>query len=515
DRLTIGSSSERDIYLTDSVLPYHARLERVSKGILLIQQEGPVLINGQPLIGSQLLVDGDFFDIGAYRFQLLAPSLKTLTASLQQKGPVLEATLPTLHFISPLKKSFKRARILIGRTRSADLLLSDPFTSEKHAEIFSKGGLFYLRDLHSRNGTYINDYKISERELPPNGTLRFGRLSFSYHIETPVKELPEQIPGYSFSSKNSSCPSQMIVGNSLPFNKTIAKLKTIAPSNDTVLLLGETGTGKELLAQLLHAENPDRNQGPFVVVNCATIPQTVADSQLFGHTKGSFTGAIGDHKGYFQQAHQGTLFLDEIGELPLESQARLLRVLEDKKIRPVGATKETPINIRIVLATNRDVEAHRFDGKFREDLYQRFDWIIQVPPLRERKEDLVWLVKYFLRENAPIPLSISPQVFAELQTYPWPGNIRELQRATRRAITNVIARRETSLLFSDFELQGKTSPLPAKASHLRQQKREMLPQLLKDFQGNISQVARELGVSRLTLRRWIEKEGIDLTTLKE
>jgi len=520
--LTIGSEADNDVCLLDGVVPHHARIEMTDVGLVLVERDGQIFLNGKPIRGSDIVKEGDLFDVGSYRVQVSgSPAAvkrdKTATASLQDGKTSHANVLPTIHFLTPIKKKFRRANVLIGRSDGCDLVLDNPYVSSKHAELFVDGGNYFLRDLHSRNGTFLNDFRVTERALPAAGTIRFGRFSLSYEVEKPNEDDTKEIEGISLSPLRPGTSGRMIVGKSKPFRSVIDKLKKIAPTNDTVLLLGETGVGKDLLAHYLHAENPKRRAYPFVVVNCATIPQTLADSQLFGHAKGSFTGAVGDYQGFFQQAHRGTLFLDEIGELPMESQARLLRVLEDGMIRPVGGTREIAVDVRIVFATNRDLDKSRYEGSFREDLFQRFDWIIQVPPLRERKEDIPLLVRYFLSTHAHTPLSVSPKVLEDLQRLPWRGNIRELNRATRRAITNALSRESTILERGDFDLPQlaeASSGDGASSATIRKMKRESLSDALKKHKGNISHAANELNVSRVTIHKWIKEDKINFERSK-
>lgn len=512
--LTIGSHPQNDVCLLDGIEPQHARLEMTEEGLILMERDGPVYLNGRPIRGSDLVKAGDLFDIGAYRFQVTnSPAAsrreKTATASLQERTSA--SPIPILHFLQPTKKKFRRSRLLIGRSEGCDVVLDNPFVSSQHAELFVRDGDYYLRDLHSRNGTFLNDFRVTERILPPAGAIRLGRCSLTYEIEKSSPEKAEEIPGIPLAPMRPGAPARLIVGKSRALRELTDRLKKIAPTDDTVLLLGETGVGKDLLAQYLHTENPKRRNFPFVVVNCATIPQTLADSQLFGHLKGAFSGAVGDHPGFFQQAHRGTLFLDEIGELPMESQARLLRILEDGTVRPVGGTRETAVDVRVVFATNRNLDQARYAGDFREDLFQRFDWILRVPALRERLEDLPFLVRHFLAGHSHTPLTLSGGVTEILRKLPWRGNIRELNRLTRRAITNALGRGATEIGLADFDLselaEGTERP---SATEARQSKREALAATLTKHKGNVTRSAKELGISRVTIHNWIKSGGINL-----
>jgi transcriptional regulator with GAF, ATPase, and Fis domain len=243
-----------------------------------------------------------------------------------------------------------------------------------------------------------------------------------------------------------------IIGADFGLRGVMDMVRHVAPLVSPVLLLGETGTGKEVIASAIHKLSP-RRDGPFVTVNCGAIPESLMDSELFGHEKGAFTGALAQRRGRFERAHGGTIFLDEVGELHPEAQVRLLRVLQEKEIERVGGTEPIKVNIRVIAATHRDLEAMIWDGKFREDLYFRLKvFPIAIPPLRERKEDIPSLVHYFLQKKrgemslATIP-SVAPDGLERLIAYPWPGNVRELENAVERAL---ILSKGDLLVFDDI-----------------------------------------------------------------
>jgi len=227
-----------------------------------------------------------------------------------------------------------------------------------------------------------------------------------------------------------------IVGDSPRMQAVFALIEKVAPANVSVLILGETGTGKELVARALH-EHGRRKGKPFVAENCAAVPANLLESELFGHAKGSFTGAVRDRKGHFVSAHGGTVFLDEIGDMPLAMQSKLLRVLQDGEVRPVGSNEVRKVDVRIVAATNKDLAAMCAERRFREDLYFRLNVVsIELPPLRERAGDVRHLVRYLLREcerEAGRELAISEEALRALEDWSWPGNVRELENEVRRA----------------------------------------------------------------------------------
>jgi len=283
----------------------------------------------------------------------------------------------------------------------------------------------------------------------------------------------------------------------------------VAGSDATVLITGESGTGKEVLARLIHLHSP-RSRESFVAVNCAAIPDTLIESELFGHTRGAFTGAVKNRKGRFQSAHQGTLFLDEIGELLPEMQVKLLRVLQDKRVEPLGSDHSEPVDVRIIAATNRNLQNDILNKRFREDLFYRLSVIpLHLPPLRERQEDIPSLVKHFMRKfDAPRDIAFSPDAMDKLRFYNWPGNIRELQNVVERCI---ILRRNSVIEAEDIQLpdskpsaSGRFS-IPPDGISLEEVEKELIIQALKMSGGNRSQAARLLKIPRHVLIYRLEK----------
>jgi transcriptional regulator with PAS, ATPase and Fis domain len=295
-----------------------------------------------------------------------------------------------------------------------------------------------------------------------------------------------------------------MIGSSAAMQILREKLDRAVSANQTVLILGENGTGKDLCAKYLHFYHPKRKKGPFVAVNCASIPKQLTESFLFGHVKGAFTGASESAQGVFEQANSGTLFLDEIGELSMDMQAQLLRVIEDGLVRPVGSNKSKAVDVRIVCATNRDIDAERQKKNFRDDLYYRCQNIIRVPSLRERRDDIVSLAKYFLACSAK-PLEISDDAFSALQLYPWPGNVRELSSTIEGAILNASFRGSSVITESDLQLQTQLAPTLTKMKVIN---------LLEKHRGNVSEVAAACDVSRKTLYQWMREFEISPTSFR-
>ncbi len=319
-----------------------------------------------------------------------------------------------------------KARCSGGRSIINDLVLQDKAVSGTHFEIAVRDDGYRLRDLNSRNGTYVGDLQIREVYLRPGTTFRAGQTNIQFQPTSDVVEIE-------LSKKDRF---DRVVGASAAMREIFASLEKVSPSDLTVLITGETGTGKELIARGIHNASPRRNR-PFVVLDCGSIPRDLIESTLFGHEKGSFTGAVGQHRGCFEQATGGTIFLDEIGELDINLQPKLLRVLEQREIKRVGGDKTIKVDVRVLAATNRDLRAEVNAGHFREDLYFRLSVVhVELPPLRERREDVPSLVQHFLREVASrrgMTLSFGQDAMAALVSHSWPGNVRELRNVVERA----------------------------------------------------------------------------------
>lgn len=307
-----------------------------------------------------------------------------------------------------------------------------------------------------------------------------------------------------------------IIGKSKPMKDLFETLAMIAPSDATVLLYGESGTGKEIVANALH-ENSPRARKPFIKVSCAALPETLLESELFGHERGAFTGAIGRKEGRFQLANGGTIFLDEVSEMSPTTQVKLLRVLQEREFEPLGSTKTIRVDIRIIAATNKNLEEEVKEGNFREDLFYRLNVVpIELPPLRRRKEDVPLLAKHFLNiycEKTETPIKgFLPKTMDLMIRYDWPGNIRELENAIERAV----------LLCRGKYISPQDLPHPVQGADgedlsrvavpsgmtLKEVEREVILQALEGAEGNRTQTARILGISRKTLQNKLKEYGI-------
>jgi two-component system response regulator PilR (NtrC family) len=315
-----------------------------------------------------------------------------------------------------------------------------------------------------------------------------------------------------------------IVGRSRGIQDILEMVRTVAPTNSTVLITGESGTGKELVARAIH-EASQRREKPFVSINCGAFPETLLESELFGYFKGAFTGADGNKKGIIESANEGTLFLDEIGETSLSMQVKLLRVLQERRIRPLGGTVDIPVDVRLIASTNRDLKAMASEGKFREDFYYRVSVIpIHVPPLRDRKEDVEALARHFLKkfllEMSKPERDLSREALALILHYPWPGNVRELENAVERAVA---VSKETDALISVEHLPESVrgfSPvgvqkgiqIPSQGvnfeTQIQQIEKEYLQEALRAAEGVRTRAAELLGMSYRSFRHLAKKYEI-------
>ena len=311
--------------------------------------------------------------------------------------------------------------------------------------------------------------------------------------------------------------SEEIVGSSRPLRRVLAQVDKVAPTDSTVLIFGETGTGKELIARSIHKRSK-RSQRAFIAVNCAATPPSLIASELFGHEKGAFTGAAQRRLGRFESADGGTIFLDEVGELPLETQIALLRVLQDKKIERVGSSKSISVDIRVLAATNRDLSAAIAAGTFRQDLFYRLNVVpIEIPSLRERKDDIPLLVEYLIDRYAQKTgkkiRKMARKTLELFEAYDWPGNIRELQNVVERAVIlsdgDTFSVDEKWFTTRPEKFTGPTVPF---ADDLSRRERELIEAALQESKGKTSGpsgAATKLGIPRQTLDSRIKVLGID------
>ncbi len=317
-------------------------------------------------------------------------------------------------------------------------------------------------------------------------------------VQASTADLPPRRPARRFSPEASS---RLLVGESPVIRQIRDLVSRIASRIHPVLITGETGVGKEVVARLIHASGA-RSNGPFVVVDCSALTPTLIESELFGHVKGAFTGAWSEKKGLLAAADTGTVFLDEIGELPLGLQGKLLRVLQEREVRPLGGLRPIPLDIRILAATHRDLEKAVADGTFRQDLFYRLNIVhITVPPLRQRKEDIPLLVAALLERRRPwTSVSVHPDALSRLLMHDWPGNVRELENALERALAFGSGE---ALLEKDFAIGPLEEPplTPNKVQPLPLLEKEAILAAVREFRGDITAAAKALGIGKTTLYR--------------
>jgi len=388
----------------------------------------------------------------------------------------------------------------IGSKKENDVVIADDTVSRHHAVIEEKKGQYIIRDLESTNGTFVNGLRVSEAFLNEGSIIKLGNTELRF---IPVEEKIELTP-----SKKDRFGD--IVGKSKEMKEIFGILEKISKTDATVLITGETGTGKELVAKAIH-ENSNRSKKPFVVIDCSAIARNLIESELFGHEKGAFTGAVSARHGAFETANGGTIFLDEVGELEPEMQPRLLRVLEAREIKRVGSTNIIPVDVRIIAATNRDLSAEIKKNRFREDLFYRLSVInINLPQLRDRKDDISLLIDYFIKTNKARKVKgVAKETLDILINYRWPGNVRELRNVIERAIalgaSDYIEPKDLILL-KPLASEKDTADLSGKT--LEEIEKSAIMQTLKAHKGNKTTTAKALGIAYSTLYEKMKKYGI-------
>ncbi len=426
--------------------------------------------------------------------------LKTTADRSHDRARSLESTpcavLHVLHSAgeskAPSRQALTRAETAIGRAMSAEGLSfpDDPFVSRHHATLHVDAERRRVRLVdHSRTGSFVSGRRISDAEFGEGEVVRVGDTFFLLRFEANFSIEPE--PSDDFG----------LVGAS-PHLRAIRKtLRLIAASTASVLILGESGTGKELAARALHAASGRRGQ--LVALNCGAIPDALAESQLFGHVAGAFTGARSDATGFFRSADGGTLFLDEVGELPALLQPKSLRALEDRVVVPVGSTRATECDVRFVAATNRDL---REPGRFRGDLLARIcDFVIEMPPLRERREDVLPMFGALLEGPRA---ELCPELVQALLLAPYPNNARDLRRiAIQLRVRGTERARWDSSLVDGLAPRRVEEPSvdPAEPPGTPVPTRHELEGLIRHHRGCVSEIARATGRSRRQVRRWIDR----------
>src|SRR5262245_20184848 len=398
--------------------------------------------------------------------------------------------------------------VVVGAHASCDLVLADPQVSRRHAELAIVPEGIRIKDLGSTNGTWWQGTKVGEVVVPAGATVQFGA--------TPVRIAAADAPSLPPSDADHF---GAMAGKSVGMREQFAVLEMCAPTDATVLIEGESGTGKELAARALH-EASTRSQGAFVVVDCSAIAENLVDSHLFGHVRGAFTGAERDRKGAFVEASGGTLFLDELGELPLAAQAKLLRVLEQQTVQPVGADRPLRVDTRVIAATHRDLSRMVAAKEFRFDLFYRLAVVhVALPPLRERLEDLPHLIATFYQRRGSDPGPIDGENLDRLRRHSWPGNVRELRNVLERAwaLSGPASKfRELRLWLDPGANQPQPSEVVDTTLSFKEAKerwndhfeRRYVAMVFAAHSSNVTRAAEHAGLSRRHLRELLYEHGI-------
>ncbi len=424
---------------------------------------------------------------------------------------------------------FEQAVVTIGAMEDNDLVMHEATVSRYHCKIVQEESSYVLVDLGSTNGTFVNRVRVREAYLKPGCTVHLGQAEIKFYA---ADEKVEIVP-----SKKDHLGD--MIGKHAKLREIYAIVEKISPTATTVVIEGETGTGKEIVAATIHKLSP-RASGPLMVFDCGAVPPNLIESELFGHEKGSFTGAIMMRQGLFEMANGGTLFLDELGELSIDLQPKLLRALEQREIRRVGSSKSIKVDVRVIAATNRNLESEVAAGRFRQDLFYRLSVVrLFLPPLRDRADDIPLLVKHFLKNQAHNRMpdgelkikGFSRDALDLLCAYRWPGNVRELVNCVERAcsfaegdivqvadlpetvrsdVTNPRAQTGGWQQQNDAGMTGSDSTFKeAKERWVSSFERDYLVQLLKKNGGNISHAAREADIDRKYFRKLMRKYGIE------
>ncbi len=392
----------------------------------------------------------------------------------------------------------------VGKDAGNDLVLDHRFISSRHLKIARVDDKFHVVDQQSTNGTWLGPVRVFEAEVPFFTTLKVGETELS-------------LEPAGLGATKGATSYEGIIGTDAAIRQLAELIERVAPSTAAIAILGESGTGKELVARALHNRSPRREQA-FIPVNCAAISKELIESELFGHEKGAFTGAMNARKGAFEEADGGTIFLDEIGELPLDLQAKLLRALESGEVKRVGATRPMNVDVRVVAATNRDLLGMAREGKFREDLYYRLCVVpLTLPPLRSRVTDLVLLAEHFVQKFVPRgqAVHLTSEAIARLKQHRWPGNVRELKNVIHRAL---LLRKGQNLEAHDMTFDSGPSSEAASKSieyqpgvsleeHVGKYEKAIVAAALHYHGDNRERTAKELGVARSTFFKKLKDWG--------
>ncbi len=513
--VSVGRSAANDISVPDDGLPaLHCSFEPLPGGRYQVVDRGGqgVFIGGDEYEHKDL-DEGDTVTLGhlVARFQkgadepFIPPKAERAqrTGILRTSGSGEKLTRVDLRLRLPAAAGggvleIPPQGLRFGANSDNDVVIDDGFVSSFHAQLFLKGERLFVRDLDSTNGTFVGDVRVVEAEVPVGSTLKLGKAEIQ--VETAETEEPIEAPGGAGPWR---CVD--LVTADPGFARTFGFVEKVAPHDATVCVFGETGTGKELVAQALHKLSA-RRSGPFVPLNCAAVPQNLIESELFGHEKGAFTGADKQRVGAFEEANKGTIFLDEVGELAMDVQAKLLRVLETRTVRRLGGRGDISIDVRVVCATHRDLVQRVKDGKFREDLLHRLYVIpIKLPALRDRPLDIGQLARHFIDLLSPVKgVKLTEGAEKKLKNHPFPGNVRELRNVIQRALImgdgKQVTEKDVAFIAVTLAEATMVGQVYKPGMTMDDIEREAYRGALKAF-GSASEAARALGLPKTTFWR--------------
>ncbi len=431
--------------------------------------------------------------------------------------PGLVLVYSRLHESLPAVVPISARGARVGRESDNTLAIPESAVSRYHAEVFLRGGQVFVKDLGSTNGTMVNGEKVTEVALEPFDLVRIGDTLFRFAHEGVFRFAPYRVNGdVVATARMFSHDARSALAGGFQVDALLNNIDKVAKTGLSVIVLGESGTGKELVSNELHLRSG--RTGAMQAINCAALPAQLIESELFGHKRGAFTGATSDKLGLVRAADHGTLFLDEIGDMPLAAQAKLLRVLQQREVVPVGETKATKVDVRVICATHRNLEHEVAEGRFRGDLLARLqEMTIQLPPLRERKEDLYLLVRRFLSQAGHPDRHVSFSFMLAAAHHHWPYNVRELQSAVKLAVA-LSEGAPLEIAHLPPGVQVSIKPTPAKSAPRVRSRRaeapgtpteEELRDLLQQMRGNVAAVGRAVGKERMQVHRWMKRYGID------
>lgn len=430
-----------------------------------------------------------------------------LSTQLDESGAALRCQLVVVEGPDASRAVPLDGERVVGSAKGVDLQLRDDTVSERHLRVTPEAGRFRVVDLESTNGTFFEGSRVQSLEVTAGATFKAGRTTL--RIEPQSRALDVR--------PSASRRLGELVAESVAMREVFAVIELAAPRDVTVLVTGETGTGKELVARALH-DASHRRRGPFVTVDCGALPESLLESELFGHVKGAFTGAQADRKGAFVRADGGTLFLDELGRVSAAVQSRLLRVLEARTVKPVGADAERPVDVRVVAATPVGLQGAVADGSFRADLFYRLSVVtLELPPLRARREDLPLLVAEILKRRGFDAQGVAGENLDRLKGHRWPGNVRELRNVLERALVLSPGAKSFAELKLNvgavaagdaFGVRTDLSFKDAKDTVLEQFELTYLRDVMARNRDNLSAAARDADVDRKHWRALLKKHGL-------